>query len=82
VLILPLDPILGWAAIAALSLGYASHLAADACARTGIPLLYPVRRRFHLLPAVLRIVTGAAPEEGVFALFACLTLALLKSSLQ
>lgn len=37
-LIMPLAWWVGWLPIAALSLGYASHLAGDACTRTGIPL--------------------------------------------
>src|SRR5262249_20655923 len=31
-----------------LSLGYASHLLLDACTRSGVPLFYPNKRRFHL----------------------------------
>ena len=61
----------------ALLLGYASHLAADACTRTGIRLFYPRPEHFHLLPPKLRITTGSAVEEAVFALSACLSLALL-----
>ena len=79
-LILPLGLILGWAAIIALSLGYASHLAADACTRTGIPLLYPRAGRHFLLPPRLRIITGSDVEEVFFAVFACLSLVLLLSS--
>ena len=40
---LPLSFWWGWPPSLALLLGYASHLAADACTRTGIPLLYPRR---------------------------------------
>ena len=80
VLILPLGPILGWAAITALSLGYASHLATDACTRTGIPLLYPRAGRHFLLPPRLRTITGSDVEEVFFAVFACLSLVLLLSS--
>lgn len=60
---LPLAFWWGWQPSVALTLGYASHLAADACTRTGIPLLYPRRRRVFLLPAALRVVTGS-PTEG------------------
>src|SRR5438045_3221124 len=49
----------GWQPSAVLWLGYASHLAADACTRTGIPL-WPQNKRWHLLLARLRLVTGSA----------------------
>jgi len=75
--ILPLGPILGWAGIAALSLGYAGHLAGDACTHTGIPLLYPQRRRCHLLPEWLRVLTGSAIEAILFAAFVLLAASLL-----
>ena len=61
----------------ALWLGYAVHLAADACTRAGIPLLYPRPKRFHLLPKRLRIVTGSLAEDVVFALLSMSVLALL-----
>ena len=54
----------------ALSLGYASHLATDACTKSGIPFLYPSRKRYHLLPRPLRLTTGSMAEEAVFAFFA------------
>ena len=78
-LIVPLVTTIDWVPVAALSLGYASHLMGDACTLTGIPLFYPTQVRFHLLPAALRIRTGDALEEVIFAMFACLTLALLLS---
>jgi membrane-bound metal-dependent hydrolase YbcI (DUF457 family) len=53
--------------VVALSLGYASHLAGDACTRTGIPLLYPRRTHYHLLPHRTRVVTGSEYEELFFA---------------
>jgi membrane-bound metal-dependent hydrolase YbcI (DUF457 family) len=37
--------------------GFVSHLAADACTKEGIEPLWPLPRRFHLLPAWLRIST-------------------------
>ena len=37
----PLAMSLGWNPWMALVLGYASHLAADAYTRNGVPLLYP-----------------------------------------
>jgi inner membrane protein len=65
-LILPLSVMIGWLPVAALSLGYVSHLAGDACTRTGIPLLYPKLGRWFLLPPRLRIATGSAIEELLF----------------
>jgi membrane-bound metal-dependent hydrolase YbcI (DUF457 family) len=60
---------------AGLLLGYASHLALDACTVSGVPLLYPANRKCHLLPKLLRVVTSS-PEEGlVFALVAGMVLA-------
>ncbi len=61
----------------ALVLGYASHLALDACTKAGIPLLFPNPTRRHLLPRRLRITTGSLAEEPVFvglALFALVVL--------
>lgn len=65
-----------WSALAsfALSLGYLSHLAADACTKTGIPFLYPRRQRYRLLPKPLRVSTGSFAED---VLFACLSLLLV-----
>jgi inner membrane protein len=55
----------------ALLLGYASHLVADACTRSGIPG-WPNRadRRIYLLPYPLRFVTGSAAEETLIPLLA------------
>lgn len=54
-----------------LGLGYASHLLADWLSNTGIPLLWPNKRRFA---APLTIQTGSAIEYllalGVYAWFA------------
>ena len=68
-LLLPL-----WSALGslALSLGYLSHLAADACTKTGIPIFYPGRIRYRLLPKPLRISTGSFAEDVVFACFSLL----------
>ena len=77
---MPLTLWVGRAPVVALLLGYASHLAGDACTRTDIPLLYPRKGRYFLLPARLRIVTGSDVEEVFFAVFACLSLVLLVSS--
>lgn len=76
-LVLPLALWWGWTVPAALSTGYASHLAADACTKSGIPLLYPRRRRCHLLPRILRLTTGSAAEEVVFVALSVLVLGLL-----
>lgn len=65
----------------ALSLGYASHILADGCTKSGVPLLYPRRTRYHLLPRRLRITTGSLAEDGVFVALAVLLLALLLSQL-
>ncbi len=61
----------------ALSLGYASHIAADACTKSGIPLLYPRRKRYHLLPRPLRLTTGSMAEEVIFVALAAFLLLLL-----
>lgn len=63
-----LTPFVGWPVALALWLGYASHLAADAVTKSGIPLLYPKPKRFHLLPKALRLTTGSLAEEVVFVL--------------
>ena len=80
-LVLPLSVITGWIAVSAFSVGYASHLLADACTRTGIPLCYPNRKRFHILPTRLQILTGSASEEALFPWFAFLILVLLFSDI-
>jgi inner membrane protein len=62
----------------ALWLGYASHLAADACTKTGIPG-WPNRpqARLYLLPTRWRFVTGSAAEEALLPLLGVAVLALL-----
>jgi len=74
---LVLSSFVGWQVSLALWLGYTSHLATDASTRSGIPLLYPRPRRFHLLPQRLRVVTGSSAEEVVFVALAALALVLL-----
>jgi inner membrane protein len=50
----------------AFSLGYLSHLVADALTIEGVPLLWPlVRRRLRLLPSLLAIRTGGWREYVV-----------------
>lgn len=74
---LPLSRWWGWAPSLALWAGYASHIAADACTRTGVPLFWPDRRRRFLLPAPLRLTTGSPSEEALLPLLAALALLLL-----
>ncbi|MBV9469710.1 MAG: metal-dependent hydrolase [Abitibacteriaceae bacterium] len=76
-LLLPLAAWWSWAVPLAVLLGYASHLAADACTRSGIPFLYPRKRRYHLLPRTLRLVTGSSAEDALFAVCAVFVLLLL-----
>jgi len=74
---IPLALFVGPLASLALLLGYASHLALDACTKHGIVLLYPRHKRLHLLPAGFRITTGSIAEEPVFVLLALLAVILL-----
>ncbi len=67
----------GWEASMAIFLGYVSHLAADACTKTGIPFFYPNMRRYFLLPPRLRITTGSGAEEILFPFLAIAALLLL-----
>lgn len=72
----------GWQPWAALALGYASHLAADACTRSGVPISYvpflnPTKRRYHLLPRSMRFATGSEAEAALLPLIALLVLMLL-----
>ena len=55
-----------WNLPLSLALGYATHLAADACTKAGILFLFPRRRRYHLLPRRWRITTDSAAEEVLF----------------
>ena len=77
VLLIPLAWFGGVTVPLTLSLGYGSHLATDACTKSGIPFLYPNRRRYHLLPRPLRLTTGSMAEEAVFAFFAVTTIGLM-----
>ena len=59
----------------AFGLGYLSHVAlADAMTIHGVPLLWPIKAQFHLLPKGLRVRTGG-PVEGL--IFLCGTLLLI-----
>ncbi len=68
-IMVPMSVIIGWLPAAAMSLGYASHLLGDACTKSGIPLLYPKRQKWHLLPKRWRVTTGSGIEEVLFVLF-------------
>ena len=60
----------GWAPVVAFWLGYASHLLADSATKSGIRLIYPNKRRYHLLPPNWRITTGSLAEEVLIPLLA------------
>ena len=81
VLVSPIALFWSWPIWAVLCLGYVSHLAADACTRSGIPLHYPNKRRFHLLPLRWRFRTGSLAEDALTPLVALLVLLLLLSLL-
>lgn len=78
---LPIALWLGWLFGVALALGYASHLLADAATKSGIPLLYPRRKRYHLLPKGWRVTTGSLAEETLLPLLALAVLLLLMGQL-
>lgn len=82
VLILPLLWFWPWTLWAALVLGYASHLAADACTKSGIPLLHPRKVRYHLLPRGWRFTTGSLAEDALVPIIALTILFLLFSQLR
>ncbi len=61
--------LLGYADVGlAFGLGYASHLLADGMTLSGVPLCWPRRGRFHLLPRPLRLRTGGPAEWLLFLL--------------
>lgn len=55
----------GWAPVAVLLLGYASHLVADAMTKSGVRFLYPSHVRYYLLPKSLRFTTGSLAEDAL-----------------
>jgi|SRR5215217_2249688 len=70
---------LSFGLFSALVAGYVSHLIADALNKRGVPLLWPVRRPFRLLPGggirsggmvelVVALVVAAAAGYGIYAL--------------
>ncbi len=66
----------------AFGLGYASHIVlADALTVTGVPLLWPSARRFHLLPRPLRVRTGGPAEQLIFLAITALLIWLLPALL-
>lgn len=77
IMILPFSVGTGWLPVAALSLGYASHLIGDAGTKRGIRLLYPKLYKWYLLPKSFRITTGAESEEVVFVLVSLLVINIL-----
>lgn len=51
----------------AFGLGYLSHALADAMTSSGVPFWWPLsKKKFHLLPALLRVRTGSSREQWVF----------------
>jgi inner membrane protein len=46
----------------ALSAGYASHILADMTTQRGLPILYPFKANFYLLPRGFRVTTGTWTE--------------------
>lgn len=66
-----------WAPVGALLLGYVSHLVTDAMTKSGLRLLYPQPKRFHLLPKAWRITTGSLAEEALLLPLAFLVMILL-----
>lgn len=48
----------------AFGLGWVSHILADGMTVSGVPLLWPWKKDFHLLPKPLRVRTGG-PVEGL-----------------
>ena len=75
--VMPLGVWWDWSLPITVSLGYASHLAADACTKSGIPILFPRRRRYYLVPRTWRLTTGSPAEEMLFVVVTLLVLALL-----
>jgi inner membrane protein len=67
-----LAPALG----AGVAIGFLTHVAADACTPSGVPLFAPLSgRKRHLLPRRLRVPTGSWRELAVAAALIAGTLA-------
>ena len=52
-----------WTPVTAVLLGYFSHLMVDDSTKSGVRLLYPNPKRFHLLPTGWRFTTGSMVKE-------------------
>ena len=72
---------IGWAPVAALLLGYLSHLIADAATKSGVRLLYPNPKRFNLLPCGWRFTTGSVAEDALLLPLAVCAAGILLQSL-
>lgn len=79
--LLPLALWIGWTPVAALLLGYASHLVADSATKSGLRLRYPSPERYYLVPRGWRITTGSQAEDVVAALLLLPVLLLLLEQL-
>jgi membrane-bound metal-dependent hydrolase YbcI (DUF457 family) len=65
------DPAVAGVAAGGMAIGYAAHLAGDACTPSGIAAWAPLsRRRCWLLPRALRVPTGSLREYALTALVA------------
>jgi inner membrane protein len=59
----------------AITAGYASHLLADACTKSGIQFMLPIHRSVHIMPKPLRFRAGGFIDTGLL-IIAALTLSL------
>jgi membrane-bound metal-dependent hydrolase YbcI (DUF457 family) len=66
-----------WEIITALILGYTSHLAADACTRSGVRVLYPNQQSHYLPPHRFRLMTGSIAEQVLLPFLIAAVLVLL-----
>jgi membrane-bound metal-dependent hydrolase YbcI (DUF457 family) len=63
------DPALAGAACGGMAIGYATHIAGDACTPSGVAAWAPISgRRYWLLPPGLRIPTGSLREYALTVL--------------
>lgn len=81
IMALPVIWWIGWLPWMVFSMGYASHLLADAATKSGIRLLYPRNNRYHLLPKPWRFTTGSMAEEVLMAPLAASVLFFLLQNL-
>ena len=72
---------IGWAPVTALLLGYFSHLMADAATKSGVRMLYPSHKRFHLLSPKWRFTTGSVAENALLLPLAGISILLLLTHL-